>query len=135
MKKQWHKNQWADRNHDKCATTSEFNTLAADVFISELAQANLITKTDFDFKLSSLNRKITSNKPKHLLAENKLKKLRTFDSIYFIGKSHFEEDGTQNDLLFHPISAYILNELLVLIMAVTFITGKLKDCLMKKWFY
>ena len=54
-----------NHNHDKYITTSEFNTLAADV-----AQANLIIKTDFDAKLSSLNRKITANKTKHLLAEN-----------------------------------------------------------------
>ena len=53
-----------------------------------------ITKTDFDAKLSSLNRKITTNKSKHLLVENELKKLKTFDSSYFIGKSHYEEDGT-----------------------------------------
>ena len=32
----------------------------------------MITKTDFDAKLSSLNRKITQNKTKHLLVENKL---------------------------------------------------------------
>ena len=54
----------------------------------------MITKTDFDAKLSSLNRKITANKTKHLLVENELKKLKTFDSSYFIGKGHFEEDGT-----------------------------------------
>ena len=42
-------------------TTPEFNVLAADVFNSRLAQANLITKTDFDAKLSSLNRKIVKN--------------------------------------------------------------------------
>ena len=56
-----------------------------------LAQANLIIKTDFDAKLSSLNRKITQNKTKHLLAENELNKLKTFDAGYFIGKGHFEE--------------------------------------------
>ena len=50
-----------DHNHDKYITTPEFNTLAADVFNARLAQANLITKTDFDAKLSSLNRKITAN--------------------------------------------------------------------------
>ena len=61
-----------------------------------IALANLITKTDFDVKLSNLNRKITANKTKHLLVENELNKLKTFDSSYFIGKSHFEEDGTQN---------------------------------------
>ena len=66
----------------------------------------MITKTDFDAKLSSLNRKITANKSKNLLVENELKKLKTFDSSYFIGKSHFEEDGTQNYLVFQPINKY-----------------------------
>ena len=56
-----------DHNHDKYITTPKFNTLAADVFNARLAQANLITKTDFDAKLSSLNRKITANKTRHLL--------------------------------------------------------------------
>ena len=36
----------------------EFNKLAADVFNARLSQANLVTKTDFDDKLSNLNRKI-----------------------------------------------------------------------------
>ena len=95
-----------DHDHDKYVTTPEFNTLAANVFNARLAQANLITKTDFDAKLSSLNRKITQNKTKHLLVENELNKLKTFDSGYFIGKSHFEEDGTQNYLVFQPINRY-----------------------------
>ena len=76
-----------DHKHDKYITTPEFNTLATDVFNARLAQANLITKTDFDAKLSSLNRKITANKAKFLLVEIELKKLQTFDSIYFRGKS------------------------------------------------
>ena len=90
------KRKLTDHNHDKCITTPEFNNFAADVFNAKLAQANLIAKTDFDAKLSSLNRKTTSNKWKHLLVENELKKLKTFDSSYFIGKGHFEEDGAQN---------------------------------------
>ena len=65
-----------------------------------------MTKTDFDAKLSSLNNKITQNKTKHLLVENELNKLKTFDSGYFIGKSHVEEDGTQNYLVFQPIYRY-----------------------------
>ena len=60
----------------------------------------MVTKTDFDDKLKSLNQKINSNKTKHLLVENELKKLQTFDSIYFRGKSHFEKNGTQNYLVF-----------------------------------
>ena len=66
----------------------------------------MIAKTDFDAKLSELNRKITANKTKNLLVENELNKLKTFDSSYFIGKSHFEEDGTQNYLVFQPIKRH-----------------------------
>ena len=49
-------NKLNNHNHDKYIDTSEFNKLAFDVFNARLAQANLITKTDFDGKLSSLNR-------------------------------------------------------------------------------
>ena len=35
-----------------------------------------------------------------------MNKLKTFDSIYFIAKSHFEEDGTQNYLVFQPMIRY-----------------------------
>ena len=66
----------------------------------------MITKTNLDAKLSSLKRKITANKTKDLLVENELNKLKTFDSSYFIGKSHFEEDGTQNYLVFQPMYRY-----------------------------
>ena len=51
-----------------------------EIFAGRLAQANLITKTDFDIKLSNLNQKNNSNKTKHLRVENELKKLKTFDS-------------------------------------------------------
>ena len=92
-------NKFNNHNHDKYITTPEFNTLAADVFNARLSQANLITKTDFDATLSSLTRK-------YLLVENELKQIKTFDSSFFIGKSHFEEDGTQNCLVFQPINRY-----------------------------
>ena len=35
---------------------------------------------------------MTANKTKHLLVENEFKKLKTFDSSYFRGKSLFEEE-------------------------------------------
>ena len=35
-----------------------------------------------------------------------MNKLKTFGSCYFIGKSHFEEDGTQKYLVFQPIIKY-----------------------------
>ena len=80
--------------------------LTAENFSARLSRANLVTKIDFDDKLKSLNQKINSNKTKHLLIENKLTKLQKFDSIYFRVKSHFEEDGTQNYLVFQPMCRY-----------------------------
>ena len=99
-------NQLNNHNHDKYIDTSEFNKIAADVFNARIAQGNLIAKKDFDAKLSSLNKKITQNRTKHLPVENELNNLKTFDSSYFIGKSHSEEDGTQNYLVFQPMYRY-----------------------------
>ena len=84
-----------------CPPPSSLNRVNA-----KLAQANLIKKTDFDGKLSILNRKITKNKPKRLLVQNKSEKLITFDLSYFIVKSHFEEDVAQNYLVFQPMYIY-----------------------------
>ena len=94
-----------DHNYGKYITTPEFNTLPASAFNARLAQANLITKTDFDAKLSSLNRKISANKTKHLLVENELKNVKKFDSGYFRGKNYFE-DGAQDYLIFQPMYKY-----------------------------
>ena len=66
----------------------------------------MITKTDFDAKLTSFNRKNTQNKTKHLLAENEFKKLKIFYSSYFVGQSYFEEDGTPNYLVFQSLNKY-----------------------------
>ena len=61
-----------DHDHDKYITTPEFNTLAA-AFNARQVQAKLITKTDFDVKLSTHNRNITANKSKNLPVANELK--------------------------------------------------------------
>ena len=93
-------NKFDNHNHDKYITTQEFHTLAADVLNARLAQANLVVKTNFDNTLSSLDSKIVENKTKNESIENELKKLKTFDLGYFIGKSHCEEDDAQNYLVF-----------------------------------
>ena len=56
--------------------------------------------------MSNLNRKITENKTQILLVKNELNKLKTFDSSYFIGKNHFEEDGTQTYSVFQAKNKY-----------------------------
>ena len=59
-------NKLNNHNHDKYITTPEFNTLAAIVFNARLSQGSLVRKTDFDAKLLSLNKRVTTNKTKHL---------------------------------------------------------------------
>ena len=61
-------------------------------FDPKLAQANVITKRNFDAKITEV--------------ENNIKKLQTFDSNYFMDKNYFDEDGTQNYLVFQPIFRY-----------------------------
>ena len=82
--------------HSKYITIPEFNKLTVENFAARLAQENLasknditnfVKKTDFDDKVNNLNKKITLSKTKHVLVENKFKKLQTFDSSTFIGQS------------------------------------------------
>ena len=46
-----------DHNHDKYITTLEFTKLTAENVAARLAQANLVTKIDFDSKLINVNKK------------------------------------------------------------------------------
>ena len=56
-----------------------------------------MTKTDFDKKLTSFNRKITSNKPKYLEVQKKLNSLITRDYNFFLDRMYFtSNDGSQN---------------------------------------
>ena len=117
----------ADHNHEKYITIQELNKLTTENFNARLAQANLMSKTEFGAKLQSPSKRITSNKAKHLLVENELKKLKTFYLSYFKDKGHFEEDGTQNYLVFQPI----LKGFLMSVVVILYIFGNLRDCLMK----
>ena len=62
-------------DQDKYITTSEFNQFSETIFdhrlklrnlVSKSDIANFITKTCFDEKLRNINKKVTSNKTKHL---------------------------------------------------------------------
>ena len=68
--------------YKKYITTPEFNKLTGENFAARVAQASLASKSDianfvkkagFDDKLKNLNKKVTSNKIKHLPAEKELK--------------------------------------------------------------
>ena len=64
--------------------TQEFNKLMAEHFVARLKQADLVNETDFDNKLTSFNRRITSNKTKHLEVQKKLNSLITKDPNFFL---------------------------------------------------
>ena len=94
-----------DHNHGKYINPPEFNNSAAGIFTARLAQADLVTKTDFDTKLQELAKELLQIK-QSMFVENEFKKLKTFDLSYFKGKTHFEENGTQNYLVFQPMYRY-----------------------------
>ena len=117
-----------DHNHDKYITTPEFKKFTAEVFAAKLKQgnlasksdiANLVNKIDFDNKLLSFNKRINSNKTKHVLVRNKLnelsKKVKAIStkiivfivfidySFFFLGRICFtSDDGSQNMSAYQP---------------------------------
>ena len=65
-----------------------------------------------------------------MLVENELKKLQKFDAAYFRDKSHFEEDGTQNYVVFQPMYRYF-KKIAGVGSGNIYTFGNLKVCLMK----
>ena len=60
-----------------------------------------VNKTDFDNKLTSFNRWVTSNKTKHLEVQKKLNSLITKYYNFFIGRIYFtSNDGPQNRFVY-----------------------------------
>ena len=55
---------------------------------------------------SALIKQLTQIRKKHLLVENEFMKLKAFGLSRFKDKNHFEEDGTQNYLVFQPMYKY-----------------------------
>ena len=84
----------------KYFTTSDYNnftsqTLDAKIkqkeFVDQSAIAGLINNDNLDKKVATLATKVELKAEK-----DKTIKLQAFDSSYFRGKSHFENDRTQN---------------------------------------
>ena len=117
-------------NRNKDITTPEFNKLTTENFAARLAHANLITGTGFNAKLSSLNKKISSNKTKYLLVQNEFKSCKHLIQAILLAKVILKK-------MVHKIIQYfsqhidILTELKVLVVVIIFILGDLKDWLIK----
>ena len=90
-------------DNSKYITTQEFNKLTAENFKARLKQADLVYITDFDSKLTSFNRRITSNKTKHLEVQKKLDSVITKDYNFFLGRIYFTiNDGSENTFVYQP---------------------------------
>ena len=90
-------------NHDKYITTPEFNKLTSGNFTARLEQANLVTRTDFHKKLTTFNRKITSNRTKYLEVQKTLNGLTVKDYDLFLDRIYFtSHDGSQNTFVYQP---------------------------------
>ena len=86
-------------DHAKYITTPEFNKVMAENFTARLKQANslILSKTDFDDKLISFNRKISSKETTYLEVQEKLDSLITKDYNFFLGRIYFKRnDRSQN---------------------------------------
>ena len=71
-------------DNSKYTTTQKLYKLTTEDFVARLKQADLVNKTDFDNKLTSFNRQITSNKTKNLEVQKKLDSLITKDYNFFL---------------------------------------------------
>ena len=84
-------------DHAKYNTTLEFNKLTTENFAAILKQVNLVKKADFDNKLTSFNKRVTSNKTKHLEVLKKLNSLITKDYNLFLDRIYFtSNNGSQS---------------------------------------
>ena len=64
---------------------------------------NLVTKNEFDKKLTSFKKQTTSNKTKQLEVEKKLDSLTTKDYNFFLGRIYFTcNDVSQNMFVYQP---------------------------------
>ena len=108
-----------DHDHsNKYITIQEFNKITAENSASRLAEANLASKNDIAALVKNLNKKVTSNKKKHVKAEkkvtdltNKVVQLSEKGYAFLLGRMYFtRNDNYQNLLVFDPmLSSLILD--------------------------
>ena len=90
-------------DNSKYITTEEFNKLTAEHFAARSKLANFVNTTDFDNELTSLNKRITSNKTQHFKVQTKLNSLIRKDYDFVLGRMYFTgNDGSQNTIVYQP---------------------------------
>ena len=94
----------------KYFTTSKYNKFMNEIIGNKMKEKELVKKSDISgfINNSDLDNKIATLSTKTALKteQDKITKLQASELNYFRGKSHFENDGTQNYLVFQPVSRY-----------------------------
>ena len=111
--------------------TSGYNKFRSKILKIKIKEKGLVDKSNVCnlTKNSDLNTKLAALAKRAELKEDqdKVLKLQAFDSSYFHGKSHFEGNGMQNNLVPQPVHKYFKK----LIIAIIFHHENQKDCLIK----
>ena len=94
----------------KYITTADFNKFTKDVVGNKIKGEGLVNKCDITGFINNadLDKYVAKLATKSELKaeQEKILKLQALDSSYFRGKSHFEDDGTQNYLVLQPMYRY-----------------------------
>ena len=65
-----------------------------------------MTAKDLNTDVQEVEKKINANKRNTSFIEAIVKKSNKFDASYFTGKNYFDNDGTQNYLVFQQVYKY-----------------------------
>ena len=68
----------------------DYNSITSKILVDKSAISEFINNSDLDRKLATL-----ATKAELKDEQDKIIKFQAFNSSYFRGKSHFEEDGTK----------------------------------------
>ena len=94
----------------KCFTTSDCNKFTSEILDTKTKEKGLVNKSNFSnlVKNSDLNTNfaVLATQAELKAEQDKTVKLQAFNSNYFCDISHFEDDGTQNYLVFQAVSKY-----------------------------
>ena len=91
----------------KYITTADYNKFTKNVVSNNIKSKELVNKSgvvgfinnaELDGKVTALETKVEFK-----AEQNKIIKLQAFESSYFRGKNHFEDNYTQNCLIFQPM--------------------------------
>ena len=89
----------------KYFTAADYNKFLSQTLNAKIKQEELVDKSAI---AEFINNADSDNISSNISNESRIKSkaIQRFDSSYFPGKSHFEDDFTQNYLAFQPVYRY-----------------------------